>query len=134
MDLVLEYGSTNVIWCRGAVKGELIVNVADIYGSHKKTDKVHFWALLESLVLKFMNEDICYIGEFNCIRSQDDKAGCVYNNIDMNRFNHFVDSLNLLELEGSNFNFSLFDPQKRRSRLDRILVNDLWISSNQLLG
>lgn len=40
------------------------------------------------------------MGDFNSIRSEQKKVGCLYNKRDMDLFNGFIDDLHLLEIVG----------------------------------
>lgn len=57
------------------------------------------------------------MGDFNSIRSEKDKFGCTYNGKDMHCFNSFISDLGLVEIQGSNYEFTWYGPR------DKMIVN-----------
>lgn len=69
------------------------------------------------------------MGDFNSIKKKEDRAGSVYNNRDSLLFNAFMKESDLLEIEGLNFSDTWFGPTNKKSKLDRVLVNEVWLYS-----
>lgn len=69
------------------------------------------------------------MGDFNSIREKEDRSGCTYAARDCNNFNAFIEDNNLIEVKGSNFQFTWFGPNNKKRKLDRIIINDLWLKS-----
>lgn len=66
------------------------------------------------------------MGDFNSVRTEADMEGCIHQERDTIRFNKFINDLALIEVPGSDFKFTWFGPRKKKSVLDRVLINDLW--------
>lgn len=73
---------------------------------------------------------LCLIRDFNSIRSKEDMEGCVYNQRDTVFFNSLIEDHGLVEIIGCNYTFTWFGPNQKKSKLDRVLVNDLWLKLN----
>lgn len=69
------------------------------------------------------------MGDFNSIRRKEDIMNCVYNMRDTENFNKFMEDTRLIEIEGISSEFTWFGPKEKKSRLDRVVVNELWLSS-----
>lgn len=70
------------------------------------------------------------MGDFNSIRREEDKPNCVYNSRDTDNYNQFMEEIGLIELEGMNYSYTWFGPKDKKSRLDRVVVNELWLSTH----
>lgn len=66
------------------------------------------------------------MGDLNSIRSERDRVGCCYTKRDIVMFNDFIEDLHLIEIDGE-VSFTWYGPKNRKSKLDRVLVNDLWL-------
>lgn len=69
------------------------------------------------------------MGDFNSIKKMEDRVKCIYTNRDTLHFNQFLEETGLIELKGLNYNFTWFGPNNKKSCLDRVVVNDKWLSS-----
>ncbi|GJZ15606.1 RNA-directed DNA polymerase, eukaryota [Tanacetum coccineum] len=69
------------------------------------------------------------MGDFNEVRSIDERLGSVFNHSSARSFNHFISSSGLVDvkLEGYSFTWSL-PPATKMSKLDRFLVSEGIIS------
>lgn len=113
------------IWCKGKVNGEYPVNLINVYGPHDPLEKSVFWNHLRNIVSASIDEPLCILGDFNSIRSKEDREGCIYSDRDSKLLNEFLEDHNLLEIDGSNFKFTWFGPGNKKSKLDRAIVNDV---------
>lgn len=69
------------------------------------------------------NEPVVFMGDFNCVRSANERWGCVYRSIDTIDFNDFISDCNLLDISPKNANYTWFGPEGKKCKLDRVLVN-----------
>lgn len=126
-DMNKQFSSNHILWCRGVINSyNKRVNVVNVHGPLKDGEKVVFWSHLSKLVLDYGLEAICIMGDFNNIRDKKDREGCLYQDKDTEGFNLFIENHDLREITGDNFKFTWFGPRGKKSRLDRILVNDVW--------
>lgn len=58
----------------------------------------------------------------------EDRVNYAYNNRDSVNSNVFLEQTGLIELDGVNFSFTWFGYKNKKSRLDRVVVNDLCLS------
>lgn len=70
-----------------------------------------------------------YNGRLQQHRGKKDRSWCIYNDRDTYNFNSFLEETRLLELEGVRYSFTWFGPKDKKSKLDRVIVNDGWLSS-----
>lgn len=126
LNFSLFESSTHWLWCRRSVANEGLINFVNIYGPHDLEVKENFWLEIRKIVETVEKEPLCLIGDFNNIRIKEDRAGCMYNNRDTISFNMLMQDYGFLEIDGSNYKSTWFGPCNRRSKLDRIIVNDMW--------
>ena len=118
------------IWLRGKQNG-ITVNIVNVYGPHRVETKLEVWSSLRELVFSQEAEPICLMGDFNCVCSREDKENCVYNQRDINSFNAFLRDCNLIEISDAQRGFTWFGPGNKKSKLDRVFVNDLWLTGRK---
>lgn len=121
--------SQHSLWCKGHMQSGTRLNLINVYGPRDIVAKQIFWNELRSVHNQMNEEPVCMMGDFNSIRKKEDRANCIYSNRDTIYFNQFLEETGLIELEGLNFSFTWFGPGIIKSRLDRVLVNDRWLSS-----
>lgn len=126
--LVVE-SSKRWIWCKGELPSGIIINLINVYGPHDLEEKRQFWRDMRNILSLSEDSPICVMGDINSIRFKEDRENCVYNNRDSTSFNLFMEETGLIELEGLNFSFTWFGHDNKRSRLDRVLVNECWMAS-----
>ncbi|WOG86690.1 hypothetical protein DCAR_0205908 [Daucus carota subsp. sativus] len=84
------------------------------------------------VILKCLEEEpVCFIGDFNWVRSASERLNCNYQNKATEMFNDLVSDCNLLELDLLNAKFTWFGGDLKKSRLDRAFINTHW---SQLRG
>lgn len=118
------------IWLRGLHNGSFI-NIGNVYGPLNRDLKEVVWNSLRELVIAFFNEPICLMGDFNCVCRREDRDNCIYNQRDTDRFNAFIKDCNLLEIVDVGVDFTWYGPANKKSKLDRVLVNDVWLAGRQ---
>lgn len=125
----LEESSVDENWIRVKLLdlvNNVYLHIINIYSPQELSEKKMFWAQLMQIVCSLQDEKLCLVGDFNCIRDDSERINCVYRRVDSVDFFHFIDNANLLELALSDSQFTWFGPFRRKSRLDRVFVNDKW--------
>lgn len=118
--------SSNWLWSEGLSSEGVKFSLINVYGSNELRDKIKLRHELHEIVLQIDKTPICLMGDFNSIGSLKERVGCIYNKRDIELFNSFIEDLHLLEVVGD-LAFTWFGPKNRKSKLDRVLVNDLWL-------
>lgn len=118
--------SANMQWCRGKVLESCVINVVNIYGPHEISEKKYFWENLGNLVRNFATEPLCLMGDFNCVRDSEEVESCEFSLRASSILNDFIMNHNLIEIKDPEVKFTWFGPKNKRSKLDRVLINDLW--------
>lgn len=108
--------SENMQWCRGEMCSSLRINVVNIYGPHEISDKKLFWHELSNLVRRFQNEPVCLMGDFNCVRNDEDRIGCEYSHQTSSILNEFIEDLNLIEIKDAEVSFTWFGPKNKKKQ------------------
>ena len=115
------------IWLNLRTKRECkALHVINIYSPLKMKEKKVLWKDIESILGCIEKEPACFIGDFNCIRSEEERLGCDYARRDIVGFNNLIESCNLMEINMVNASFTWFGSEGKKSRLDRALVDTSW--------
>lgn len=104
-------------------------NIINIYSPLSLTMKIILSSDLMYIMSAIQNELVCIVGDFNSIRDNRERTNCVYRRRDMKEFNAFIKDANLMDLGLGNDNYTWFGPQGKCSKLDRFLVNGVWLES-----
>lgn len=104
------------------------MHVVNIYSPLHLDKKRKLWHDLKNIIVCSAGEAVCFIGDFNCVRSARERLNCVYKSLDSKGFNELIVDLNLSDLPLVNSEFTWFGPSKKKSKLDRALVNYAWFS------
>lgn len=89
------------------------------------------WDLILNYVAALNNSLICVVGDFNAIRSVNERSGrrSTVDYGDIDAFNEFIDQANLFEIPISGRFFTWYRKDRScKSKLDRMLVNDDWLN------
>lgn len=76
---------------------------------------------------KIEDQPLCIMGDFNSIRRKEDRMNCAYQKRDTSHFNSFMETTGMIEIEGTH-SFTWYGPNKRKSKLDRVVVNTTWLN------
>ncbi|GJW94067.1 RNA-directed DNA polymerase, eukaryota [Tanacetum coccineum] len=95
-----------------------------IYAPQAYTCKRTLWEYISSLINRWDGESIV-LGDFNAVRTKDERFGSVFNPICARNFNQFISSSGLIDvkMDGYSFTWSLPSASKM-SKLDRFLVSN----------
>lgn len=121
--------SDSWLWCEGKYHIDTKFNIVNIYGPHNLEEKIPFQEDLSRIIQVTDIEPLCLMRDFNNIRFKKDREGCIYNQRDTCFFNSLIEDHGLLRLQ-DDYHFTWFGPKQKKSKLDRVLVNDLWLRLN----
>ncbi|GJX88576.1 RNA-directed DNA polymerase, eukaryota [Tanacetum coccineum] len=95
-----------------------------IYAPQAYTCKRILWEYISSLINRWDGETIV-LGDFNAVRTKDERFGSVFNSTCARNFNQFISSSGLIDvkMDGYSFTWSLPSASKM-SKLDRFLVSN----------
>ncbi|KAL8503681.1 hypothetical protein ACS0TY_022415 [Phlomoides rotata] len=127
--------------CYWYMVGGLVVNVlwgqdripcciVNIYAPCVFSEKIELWDRLVSVINQNPSACICVIDDFNSIRIEAERDGraMLPNPRDISAFNSFINDVRLIDLPLHGRSFTWYRANGScESRLDRILVNSLWL-------
>ncbi|GJX95486.1 RNA-directed DNA polymerase, eukaryota [Tanacetum coccineum] len=91
--------------------------------SHKRV----LWEYISTLLVRWNGETII-MGDFNKVRSKDERLGSVFNQFSARNFDHFITSMGLVDVKLEGYAFTWSHPSATKmSKLDHFLVTYLWI-------
>ncbi|GJV79897.1 RNA-directed DNA polymerase, eukaryota [Tanacetum coccineum] len=99
------------------------VGIMNVYAPQDRHLKEALWSSIES-ILGSVNITWIVFGDFNVVRSQEDRSGCRFNPGEANIFNDFIYRCRLFDFLLGGRKFTRFDRDgAKASKLDRFLVN-----------
>ncbi|GJX82167.1 RNA-directed DNA polymerase, eukaryota [Tanacetum coccineum] len=103
--------------------------IISVYAPQELREKKMLWDYL-ILVLKSWNGDVIIMGDFNEVRTQDERHGSIFNAHGADAFNLFISSAGLEEvpLDGCKFTWCHKSGSKM-SKLDRFLISEDLLNS-----
>ncbi|XP_039029458.1 uncharacterized protein LOC120163643 [Hibiscus syriacus] len=113
-----------------------ICSVLNVYAPCEVSEQIPLWNVIVEARRKYNNKWFM-AGDFNAIRNLSERSGCSYRQTQIAAFNEFIEECNLVDMPLSGRKFTWFGLANRKSRLDRILVEDEWFQVNSdvsLLG
>ncbi|KAL4313311.1 hypothetical protein GQ457_01G010320 [Hibiscus cannabinus] len=100
----------------------------NIYGFCNLNDQFRLWEELYELKKSWPQPWIVG-GDFNAVRSKKERRGQGDRDAGIQEFNLFIDKCNLVEVPLVGRKFTWIGPGKRRSKLDRFLVDAAWFQT-----
>nr|GEV59447.1 RNA-directed DNA polymerase, eukaryota [Tanacetum cinerariifolium] len=99
-----------------------------VYAPQSTSLKRVLWEYISSLIAHWKGETIV-MGDFNEVRSEEERLGSLFNKSSARSFNHFISSSGLVDvkMEGYSFTWSHLSATKM-SKLDRFLISKGIIS------
>ncbi|XVE97847.1 hypothetical protein REPUB_Repub03eG0054100 [Reevesia pubescens] len=98
----------------------LLVNV---YGPCNGAERKVLWEVIANLV-SLCNLPCLIAGDFNAVRSSNERMFCLGDSAGMDDFNEFIFSCNLVDIPLIGKKFTWFGREKKRSKLDRFLISE----------
>ncbi|GJU28730.1 putative RNA-directed DNA polymerase [Tanacetum coccineum] len=113
------------------------VGLLNIYAPQSPALKDQLWSDLEILINAIDAVWIVF-GDFNVVRSQDERFGCIFDTNEANSFNDFISRVGFIDFPLRGRRFTRFDKNgSKASKLDRFLVFgnffDYWIDASVLV-
>ncbi|GKV34368.1 hypothetical protein SLEP1_g42745 [Rubroshorea leprosula] len=103
---------------------KLKCNLVNVYAPNDRQKKLKLWEELRHMIVE---EEGGWLiaGDFNAVRSANEKKGKVGETMDMRDFDDFIVSAGLVDLKLANRRFTWYRPDgSAMSRLDRVLMSD----------
>nr|GEX79683.1 RNA-directed DNA polymerase, eukaryota [Tanacetum cinerariifolium] len=99
-----------------------------IYAPQSLSHKRVLWDYISSLIARWNGETIV-MGDFNEVRSIDERFGSMFNQSSSRLFNHFITSSGLVDVKLGGYSFTWAHPSATKmSKLDHFLVSEGIIS------
>ncbi|GKU99314.1 hypothetical protein SLEP1_g12182 [Rubroshorea leprosula] len=107
---------------------KILVHILNIYSPCQVTGKRALWEELQRLILS-RNGNWCLAGDFNAVRSIEERAGCKGMNVEMEEFGDFIHNAGLIDLPLVGRKYTWYNSNgKFMSRIDRFLISEGWFS------
>ncbi|XP_071727641.1 uncharacterized protein [Rutidosis leptorrhynchoides] len=119
--------------CFIAIRGKWVKSgsesiIVNVYGPYNDRDKKAMWESLDSLIQSFESSWLL-VGDFNEVRTPDDRLNSQFNHVRADRFNEFINRNGLIEIDISERKFMrISDDGVKFSKIDRFLVNNRFLS------
>ncbi|GJU93005.1 RNA-directed DNA polymerase, eukaryota [Tanacetum coccineum] len=111
-------------WISNNTKVLIVVIYAPQPPSHKRV----LWDYILTLIARWNGETIV-MGDFNEVRSKEERLGSIYNHSSSRHFNQFITSSGLVDVNLEGYSFTWSHPSATKmSKLDRFLVSEGIIS------
>nr|GEY34903.1 RNA-directed DNA polymerase, eukaryota [Tanacetum cinerariifolium] len=95
-----------------------------IYAPQQVSSKLMLWTYISNL-LNHWNGEVIIMGDFNEVRSSNERSGSCFNPYSSRRFNDFVNNSGLVDIRLEGYAFTWSHPSgSKMSKLDRFLISD----------
>ncbi|GJS06932.1 RNA-directed DNA polymerase, eukaryota [Tanacetum coccineum] len=104
------------------------VLIVVIYAPQQPSHKSVLWEYISTLLVRWNGETII-MGDFNEVRSKDERLGSVFNQFSERNFDHFITSSRFVDVKLEGYAFTWCHPlATKMSKLDRFLITKGIIS------
>ncbi|GJW49832.1 RNA-directed DNA polymerase, eukaryota [Tanacetum coccineum] len=108
------------IWTPSSIK----LLVISVYAPQQLSEKRELWGYLHSLINRWDGEAVI-LGDFNEVRSEQERFGSSFNIQSANAFNNFISMTGLIDLPLGGYSFTWAHKlASKMSKLDRILISE----------
>ncbi|GJR26099.1 RNA-directed DNA polymerase, eukaryota [Tanacetum coccineum] len=105
-----------------------------VYAPQSCSSKRMLWSYLASLITSWNGESLI-MGDFNEVRSIEERWGSVFNVQGANAFNSFISSSGLIDIQLEGYSFTWAHPSATKmSKLDRFLMSNGLLSTFPLIS
>ncbi|GJS00739.1 RNA-directed DNA polymerase, eukaryota, reverse transcriptase zinc-binding domain protein [Tanacetum coccineum] len=127
-----NFFSKESIWCDDSfiiIKGNWKNVVGDcymvnIYGPQDQVSKLALWNRLQDF-MHHHNGSYIMFGDMNAVRNEQERVGSIFNNIEADYFNYFIDATGLVDLPIGGRCFTWMNKANTKlSKLDRFLISE----------
>ncbi|XP_071705294.1 uncharacterized protein [Rutidosis leptorrhynchoides] len=102
-------------------------NLVNVYGPHDDQNKQLFWNQLHTLISNAPNDAWVISGDFNEVRSDEERLNCQFIESRAKMFNDFINNTKLIDIPlGGRIFTRVSDDDTKFSKLDRFIVNDCF--------
>lgn len=118
----------NFLLISGKAFGNFECVFINVYGPNDVLKRAKLWEIIVNLRSKFQ-KPWCMGGDYNEIRTIEDRRGCIRRDRGMAEFNCFIDQLEMVDVPmlGRRFTWCNSLDEERWSRLDRFLLDTVWL-------
>lgn len=113
------------------ISGGDLFNIVNIYAPQRPKSKILLLKQLNLIWVSAANQPVSLVRDFNCIRTAEECANCKYRRRDSESFNAFINSCNLFDVKIFGAAYTWFGPLNKKSRLDRVLLNLIWMDKRE---
>ncbi|GJY01398.1 RNA-directed DNA polymerase, eukaryota [Tanacetum coccineum] len=100
------------------------VLIVVVYAPQPSVSKRSLWEYISGLISRW-NGEVIVMGDFNEVRSEDERSGTLFNPSSARVFNNFISSSGLVEIKMEGYSFTWSHPSATKmSKLDRFLVSE----------
>ncbi|XP_028059521.1 uncharacterized protein LOC114263216 [Camellia sinensis] len=123
----------NFLLLSGTLSSSFECVFLNIYAPNDVVQRAKLWDSILNVRSSFQ-KPWCMGGDYNEIRVPDERRGCTRSSKGMQDFNNFVDLLELMDLPmlGRKFTWCNSVDSDRWSRIDRFLLDPLWVETFSL--
>nr|GEV99269.1 putative RNA-directed DNA polymerase, eukaryota, reverse transcriptase zinc-binding domain protein [Tanacetum cinerariifolium] len=105
-----------------------------VYAPQSLSSKRRLWSYLESIIINWRGDSLV-MGDFNEVRSIDERWGSVFDKNGAKTFNSFISNLGLNDIQLEGFSFTWVHPSaSKMSKLDRFLLSNGFLSTFPLIS
>ncbi|XP_057469671.1 uncharacterized protein LOC130758752 [Actinidia eriantha] len=131
--LISSCCSRNFVLISGIILPDFPCTILNVYGPNTVSKRRDVWVSIVNLKGYFPSP-WCMGGDFNEVRSISERQGCSNRDRGMADFNNFIDDMEVVDLQllGRNFTWSSNQEGEKWSRIDRFLLNFVWLDKFNL--
>ncbi|KAB1669795.1 hypothetical protein ES319_1Z009700v1 [Gossypium barbadense] len=125
--LLKEWSDGRLLVIKGRwVKEDLEVVLINVYASNLVYEQNILWGVLTELIIQFASPWIRG-GDFNVVQCRSERSRCVGSAKGSREFDNFIQTCKLIDLPLVGKKFTWYEPDNKKSRLDRFLVEEHWL-------
>lgn len=125
--LLKEWSDGRLLVIKGRwVKEDLEVVLINVYAPNLVYEQSILWGVLTELIIQFASPWIRG-GDFNVVQCRSERSRCVGSTKGSREFDNFIQTCKLIDLPLVGKKFTWYEPDNKKSRLDRFLVEEHWL-------
>ncbi|GJY01241.1 RNA-directed DNA polymerase, eukaryota [Tanacetum coccineum] len=122
------FGGSDTCWSSNGIPNKTKIIMVVIYAPQQPVYRRALWDYISILLRRWTGEAIL-MGDFNEVRSIEERRGSWFNASNARMFNHFISFLGLIDIKMEGYSFTWSHPlANKMSKLDRFPVSDGIIS------
>ncbi|TYJ02559.1 hypothetical protein E1A91_A13G238000v1 [Gossypium mustelinum] len=125
--LLKEWSDGRLLVIKGRwVKEDLEVVLINVYAPNLVYEQNILWGVLTEVIIQFASPWIRG-GDFNVVQCRSERSRCVGSAKGSREFDNFIQTCKLIDLPLVGKKFTWYEPDNKKSRLDRFLVEEHWL-------